>query len=80
MIVVWQVTEHCNLSCPFCRYDRRQPFERRQADPEQVRRIASLLSESRQQRGERVLLSFLGGEPLLWPPLLPRCQPRSRRP
>ncbi|HVL01473.1 MAG TPA: radical SAM protein [Dongiaceae bacterium] len=70
MIVVWQVTEHCNLSCPFCRYDRRLPFTRYEANPDDVRRIGRLLAEFRALRGERVLLSFLGGEPLLWPPLL----------
>lgn len=71
MIVVWQVTEHCNLSCSFCRYDRRQPFARQEARPDELRRVASLLADYSIQRGERVLLSFLGGEPLLWPPLLP---------
>jgi len=23
MIVLWRVTQKCNLSCPFCSYDRR---------------------------------------------------------
>lgn len=71
MILVWQVTEHCNLSCSFCRYDRRQSFARQEAQPGELRRVARLLAEFSTQRGERVLLSFLGGEPLLWPPLLP---------
>ncbi|NPU92443.1 MAG: radical SAM protein [Gammaproteobacteria bacterium] len=71
MIVIWQVTEHCNLSCPFCRYDRRLPFARHEARPDELRRVGHLLAEFSKHRNEPVLLSLLGGEPLLWPPLLP---------
>ena len=39
MIVVWRVTERCNLSCPFCAYDRKLSWPRREADAEVVRRF-----------------------------------------
>lgn len=69
MIVLWRVTEVCNLACAFCAYDRRVQRSRGVADPGQVRRFAALLGAFRRRSGERVLLSWLGGEPLLWPPL-----------
>lgn len=70
MIVLWRVTEHCNLACGFCAYDRRLPGPRRQVDADTVLRLGAALGDYRRRTGERVLLSWLGGEPLLWRPLL----------
>ena len=70
-VVVWRVTEQCNLGCAFCAYDRGLKFPRIQADAAQVERAAQLLMQWSQARGERLLLSWLGGEPLLVPWLLP---------
>jgi len=70
LVVVWRVTETCNLSCAFCRYDRRQPFERKSADRERVLAIGELLAEHQRRSGISVHVSFLGGEPLLWPPFV----------
>ena len=69
MIVVWRVVDSCNLACPFCAYDKRLSFPRKAADPQEILRFAQVLAEYGQQSGDPVLLSWLGGEPLLWPPL-----------
>src|SRR5437870_5487444 len=69
MVVVWRITERCNLSCQFCAYDRQLDRPRRAADPDQIARFGSVLSEYQRMSGDRVLVSWLGGEPLLWPPL-----------
>lgn len=69
MIVVWRVTEACNLACPFCAYDRRLDRPRRHADPDSIRRFGGVLADYQRLTGDRVLVSWLGGEPLLWPPL-----------
>ncbi|NEX93375.1 radical SAM protein [Caulobacter sp. 17J65-9] len=69
MIVVWRVLDSCNLSCPFCAYDKRLPLARSQADPAEVARVVDLLGDWRALTGHPVLLSWLGGEPLLWKPL-----------
>lgn len=69
MIVVWQVTEHCNLACPFCRFDRTQGGKRRNADPQAIRRFGECLTQYQEETGESVLVSWLGGEPLRWSPL-----------
>jgi MoaA/NifB/PqqE/SkfB family radical SAM enzyme len=70
-VVVWRITEHCNLGCGFCAYDRALPFKRLQADPAEVERVAALLLAWSANQDRSVLISWLGGEPLLWPPLLP---------
>lgn len=68
MIVLWRVSNHCNLACPFCAYDKRLSLPREEADPTQVARLIDLLSAWRNETGRPVLLSWLGGEPLLWAP------------
>lgn len=70
MIVLWRVTTLCNLACGFCAYDRRVSIPRTQVDAAEVERLASLLGEWGAISGEDVLLSWLGGEPLLWPGVL----------
>lgn len=70
MIVLWRVTDRCNLACGFCAHDRRLLRPRQDADPQQVLRLAHVLARWQHERGRDVLLSWLGGEPLLWPPLL----------
>jgi MoaA/NifB/PqqE/SkfB family radical SAM enzyme len=69
MIVVWRVTQHCNLSCPFCGYDRRLQRSRRDADVETILRFGVVLADYQRATGDRVLVSWMGGEPLLWAPL-----------
>ena len=69
MIVVWRITQHCNLRCPFCEWDRSLARPRVHADPREVLRFATLLAGWQAATGRRVLVSWLGGEPLLWPAL-----------
>lgn len=69
MIVVWRVTTHCNLGCSYCAYDRQLPLERTDIDAGTVMRFARLLSQYQAMTGDSVMISWLGGEPLLWKPL-----------
>jgi MoaA/NifB/PqqE/SkfB family radical SAM enzyme len=66
MVVVWRVTERCNLACKFCGYDRELTRPRNDADPQLVRSLGSVLAEYQRATGDSVLVSWLGGEPLLW--------------
>jgi MoaA/NifB/PqqE/SkfB family radical SAM enzyme len=68
LIVVWRVTTACNLNCGFCAYAQDVPFARRSIDPAAVRAFAKVLADYRRESGERVMVSWLGGEPLLWAP------------
>ena len=63
MIVVWRVTQRSNLTCPFCAWDESVSGERFQLAPESAVRLGALLAEFQVQTRERVLLSWLGGEP-----------------
>lgn len=69
LIIVWRITEHCNLGCSFCGYSRFMNRPRMNADPEQALAFGRLLSEYRAQYGSEILVNWLGGEPLLWEPL-----------
>lgn len=70
MIIIWRVTQNCSLACPFCAFDGTLNWIRREADPAMIRRFSTVLSRYQQQSGRRVLISWMGGEPLSWPPLL----------
>lgn len=69
LVVVWRATERCDTACPFCAFDVRLRRARRDLDEAEARRFGRLLSRWSAERGRRVLLAWLGGEPLLWPPL-----------
>ena len=79
MIVVWRVTQHCNLSCPFCGYDRRLERSRADADVETIASFGAVLADYQGATGDRVLVSWMGGEPLLWTPLRQLTEHFTRR-
>ncbi len=66
LVVVIEATTRCNLACGFCAHDRRLPTERRVLGEDVLRRLLALLGEHARLSGERVLVSWLGGEPLLY--------------
>lgn len=74
MIILWRLTTLCNLACRFCAYDRTVPQPRVHMPAVEVQRVAGLFADYHQRTGYPVLLSWLGGEPLLWPGLLPLSQ------
>jgi AdoMet-dependent heme synthase len=69
LVVVWRVTEACDLDCAFCEYRRSRRWARRTAAPESMLHLGGLLGEWQRATGRPVLFSLLGGEPTLWPPL-----------
>lgn len=79
MIVLWRLTTLCNLACGFCAYDRRVRQPRVHMPAAEVERVADLFVRYQQRSGQPVLLSWLGGEPLLWPGLLPLSQQLRRQ-
>jgi MoaA/NifB/PqqE/SkfB family radical SAM enzyme len=66
MIIVWRITQRCNLSCAFCAYDRRVVRTRREADLETARNFGAVLAEYQRETGDSVLVSWIGGEPFLF--------------
>ena len=70
LVVVWRVTEACDLSCWFCEYNRRLRRPRYVSRAEDVLQFGQVLADYRQSTQRSVLVSWLGGEPLVWPPLV----------
>jgi MoaA/NifB/PqqE/SkfB family radical SAM enzyme len=69
LVVLWRITESCNLGCAFCAYDRALRRARHATDAQTVDGFGEVLAEYQRTTGVRVLVSWLGGEPLLWAPL-----------
>jgi sulfatase maturation enzyme AslB (radical SAM superfamily) len=66
LVVVWRVYEPCNLSCHFCEYSREIIRPRHITPTDVILRFGKTLSEYQQKTGNKVLVNWLGGEPLLW--------------
>jgi MoaA/NifB/PqqE/SkfB family radical SAM enzyme len=69
LVVLWRVFEHCNLACQFCGYNSSIRRSRAVADPGRVLVFGKVLGEYARAHGRSVAVSWLGGEPLLWPEL-----------
>jgi MoaA/NifB/PqqE/SkfB family radical SAM enzyme len=70
LVVVWRITQACDLRCAYCGYSRALKRARAEADPCAVLAWGRVLSDYARRAGRDVLVSWLGGEPLRWPPLL----------
>ena len=69
LIIVWRVTEACALAGPFWAYDKRARRARASAALDEALALGALLRDYARATQRPVLVSWLGGEPLLWPPL-----------
>jgi MoaA/NifB/PqqE/SkfB family radical SAM enzyme len=69
VIVLWRITERCNFACGFCAYDRRLKRPRAEVSEADALRLGAVVAAHGRASGQRVMISWLGGEPLLWPPL-----------
>jgi MoaA/NifB/PqqE/SkfB family radical SAM enzyme len=70
MIVLWRTTTKCNFGCSFCAYDRSLARPRKHVAAAEADRFGAVLGQWAKLRGKPVLLSWLGGEPFLWPPMM----------
>jgi len=64
-IIVIEVSTICNLACPFCAHDSRLKVPRFTIDLEVLRAFTRAVGEFSSAKNESVLVSWLGGEPLL---------------
>src|SRR5438105_13158384 len=70
LVVVWRITAACDLGCWFCEYNRQLRRPRPVARAEDVLRFGQVLADYADRSGRPLLVSWLGGEPLVWPPLI----------
>jgi MoaA/NifB/PqqE/SkfB family radical SAM enzyme len=69
LVLVWRATERCDTACPFCAFDAGLRRPRRELDTAEALRFGALVARWAAGTDREVLFSWLGGEPLLWPPL-----------
>lgn len=68
-VVVIEASTNCNLACGFCAYDSRREVPRRAIPEQDLRDFLGWLGRHALDSGERILVSWLGGEPFLYTPL-----------
>ena len=68
-VIVWRITQNCNLRCRFCSYSRDVDRLRGTADSARVKRFGEILGNYTRLANQKALISWIGGEPLLWPAL-----------
>lgn len=69
LVVIWRVTEACNVDCLYCDYRRGLRRPRRSVGANDVLAFGRVLADYAAASEREVLISWLGGEPLVWPPL-----------
>lgn len=69
-VVVIEASTSCNLACGFCAYDSRRDMPRQAIPVEYLRDFLGWLGRHARDSGERILVSWLGGEPFLYKPLV----------
>lgn len=70
-VIVWRVTQSCNMKCRFCSYSTQVERLRGNADESEIARLCGVLIDHRQRTGEDMLVSWIGGEPFLWKNIIP---------
>jgi len=68
-VIVYRVTDFCNLNCVFCAHARELVRPRCEVAPADVLQLGRVLGNYREKTGNRPLVNWLGGEPLFWKPL-----------
>lgn len=71
LVIIWNVTENCNVGCRFCSYGGDGCVPARNADRDEIVRLGAFFRDYARQRHREILVSWIGGEPFLWEPLLP---------
>lgn len=59
------------MKCLFCSYSIDVKRKRNDADEAEVARVLKVLGQHKRETKEDMLISWIGGEPFLWKPLLP---------
>ncbi len=81
LVLVWRATERCDTACAFCAFDVRLRRTRRELEVDEAVRFGALVGAWARASGRAAMVSWLGGEPLLWPGLAAATQAlRAREP
>ena len=66
LVVVVRVATDCSLGCQHCGFSRDLSFARREIDTSTLIKLGASLQSIQERSNRRVLVSWLGGEPLQW--------------
>ena len=64
-VIVWRITQDCNMRCRFCSYSCDVDRQRDDASIEEISQFIEVLGRCRSQRDENILVSWIGGEPFI---------------
>ncbi len=70
-VIVWRITQNCNMNCLFCSYSNEVKRLRNDADYDEVSSLIDVLGKYKQQTNCEILVSWIGGEPFLFKEILP---------
>ncbi|MDE7360847.1 MAG: radical SAM protein [Oscillospiraceae bacterium] len=70
-VIVWRVTQNCNMKCRFCSYSTEVERVRGSADDTEAERLCGVFGDYKRQTGTDMLVSWIGGEPFLWKNIIP---------
>lgn len=66
LVIVWRVTDYCNLDCGFCAHANTLTRRRTSVAEDEAMSFGQLLHGYKKETGHNILVNFLGGEPLYW--------------
>lgn len=69
-VIVWRLTERCNAGCLFCSYSVDLGGNRINTNSDEVRRFGKILGQYKRNKNQDILVSWIGGEPFLWPAII----------
>ena len=70
-VIVWRITQNCNMNCLFCSYSNEVIRKRDVADYADILRFLKVLGMYKDVSKQETLISWLGGEPFLWEHIIP---------
>ena len=65
-VIVWRITQHCNMNCLFCSYSNEIDRKRDTSEFSSVIRFIDFLKKYKEKSGKEILVSWIGGEPFLY--------------
>lgn len=70
-VIVWRITQNCNMNCLFCSYSNEIDRKRDVADNEDILKFLKILGKYKDNHMQEILISWIGGEPFLWEHIIP---------
>lgn len=60
-VIVWRITQNCNMNCLFCSYSNEVDRKRDSANEENITNFINILGEYKRLNNQEILVSWIGG-------------------